>query len=61
MERKELDQWLRESDEVLKQEELVLEGLKKAVEHGWMTEEELQENITAYHHGVCPDIMGRDL
>jgi len=46
-----LDEWLRRSDEVLKEESIVLEGLKKAVEEGWMTQDNLEENIQAYHYG----------
>lgn len=60
-ERPKLDEWLERADQVLKEESLVLDGLKKAVEEGWMTPDEAEENIAAYHHGLCPDVEGRDL
>jgi hypothetical protein len=51
MERSNHFEWFENLDDLLKEEEIVLEGLKKAVEEGWMTQDELEENIEAYHHG----------
>jgi hypothetical protein len=68
--RPELDSWLQIADEVLRDEEVVLESLKMAVERGFMTQTELEENIEAYHkarladipqHLICPQIDGSDL
>ena len=56
-----LDEWFEKADKVLAEETIVLDGLKKAVQEGWMEQDEAEENIIAYHHGVCPDIAGRDL
>lgn len=70
MERPKLESWLEKADEVLKDEEIVLDGLKQALERNFITQEELEENMQAYHkarladiprHLICPDIEGRDL
>jgi hypothetical protein len=67
--RPELDAWFEKADEVLRDEEIVLEGLREAVRLGNMTDDELEENMAAYHQArvqenpnlICPDIMGRDI
>jgi hypothetical protein len=56
-----LNEWLQRADEVLKEESVVLDALKKAVNEGWKTPDEAEQEITNYHHGVCPDVAGRDL
>jgi transcription-repair coupling factor (superfamily II helicase) len=45
----ELDSW-RHVDIVLKEEDEVLGCLRMAVEHGYMSDEELEEIVEAYHH-----------
>jgi hypothetical protein len=68
--RPDLDAWFEKADEVLRDEQIVLEGLQEAVKRGLMTDDELEDNIRAYHeariadtprHLICPDVAGRDL
>ena len=56
-----LDEWFRKADEVLMEEGIVLDALKKAVEGGWVEPEEAEQEIIIHHYLICPDIAGRDL
>jgi len=56
-----IEKWERRADQVLMEEGEVLEALKRAVEENYLSEDEAEERMRAYHHGVCPDVEGRDL
>jgi isochorismate synthase EntC len=59
MERPKLDEWLLEADKVLLEEEMVLEGLKMALERGWTTPEQVDQELL--DRRTTPDIAGRDI
>ena len=60
MERPELESWFRKADQVLAEETIVLEELKRAVEENFISPEEAEERIRAYHYGYSKDIVDRD-
>jgi hypothetical protein len=40
--------WFEQLDELLKEESVILEGLKQAVENNWLSQEEADDNLYAY-------------
>jgi hypothetical protein len=61
MERAKLDAWFVEADKVLLEEETVLEGLKMAVAHSEITQDQADKEMFEAHQRICPDVQGRDL
>lgn len=50
--RSRIQEWLQRTDEVLREEEIVLDGLRQAVERGTMTDDEATVNFIAYRDNL---------
>ena len=60
MERPELESWFIKADQVLAEESAVLDELKRAVNENYITQEDAEERMKAYHDGLTANNDDRD-